>query len=143
MAWFEACSDGYVTIVRRVDRSSAGLSTQLSTIAEMLHAAGRPYPGVGPSVSSRDIEVAMEALYAEEPREVFDSVQLWEDDEDIWKFNLTNPEPAELKYLNEVDTDGLSKMALARCVELRQGTDRRRAWNTLSVAGLVAALCAP
>ena len=49
MAWFEAKEEAEAgTIVQRVDRTSAGLSLQLSTVAEILNAAAPLASGLQP-----------------------------------------------------------------------------------------------
>ena len=131
VAWFEHLEerdDGIV--VRRADRSSpGGLNTLLCTIAELLHAAGEPYPALGAAATSRDQEVAMEARFGVVPRLHYDCKHLWEED-DPWTFILSSPAPAEGKYLAETAIDDLTNMALARQLELLSGTDKRAAWAT-------------
>ena len=98
-AWFEQreeTEEGYV--IRRVDCTSQGLTTMLLTLAELLHAAGEPYPPLGAEATAREKEIAMEAKFAEVPRRYFEATHLWEED-DPWTFRLTSPEPAERKYL--------------------------------------------
>ena len=81
----------------------------------------------------------MEGRYATEQRLVHASEQLWED-EDPWTFRLSSPQPCEDKYLMEADPRDLTKVALARLLELQKGVPRKRTWSTLSVAGVIAAL---
>ena len=131
VAWFELREerdDGIV--VRRVDRSSPrGLNTLLCTLAELLHAAGEPYPALGAEATARDQEIAMEARFATVPRPHFESSHIWEED-DPWTFLLSSPASAETKYLAETAIGDLNNMALARQLEISTGADRRAAWAT-------------
>ena len=142
--WFEVFEDrGDEGIeVQRVDRSSDCLVTQLSTIAELLHAAGEPYARLGSDASSLQIEVAMEALYATRVRLVWESQQQWFQ-EDPWRFVLSNPQPAEDAFLYGQPLETHNKMALARILELQKGQDRKIAWTRLNKPQLLAAIAAP
>ena len=142
MAWFETKEEtDEGPVVHRVDRTSDALVTKLYTLAELLHAAGQPYPALGAEATSRDIELAMEAHLAGVPRLVHVAQHQWEEN-DAWTFLLTRGDPAERKYLDEEPPENLTKMALARLLELTTGRDCRRSWN-LTNAALIAALAPP
>ena len=113
----------------------------LLTLAELLHAAGEPYPPLGAGATAREKEIAMEAKFAEVPRRCFEATHLWEED-DPWTFRLTSPEPAERKYLQETPLDKLTNMALARLLEILKGTDRRTSFAKTK-SELLAAIAAP
>ena len=53
-----------------------------------------------------------------------EATHIWEDD-DPWTFLLTEPQPAERKYLDENPLENLTNMALARLLELNTGASRR------------------
>ena len=89
-------------------------------------------------MASRERELLLEVQYAEEDRLVHQHEHLWED-ADPWVFRLHHAEPAEMQYLNETPADKLSKMALARLLELTKGRNRRRAYG-LTMAAHIAAL---
>ena len=91
-------------------------------------------------MASRDRELHLEDRYAEEERLVWKHEHLWQE-ADPWVFRLRNGDPAEMEYLYESPADKLTKMALARLLELTKGADRRRAYG-LTVAALLAALVA-
>ncbi len=143
VAWFESqevTDEG--TVVRRLDRISAeDLTTMLSTLAEILHAAGVPYPALGAAATARTVEIAMENVYADTPRYVHPAEHLWQED-DAWTCLLREPDPAETKYLAETPLEDLTNMTLARPLEIMKGVDRRAAW-TRTKADLLAALAAP
>ena len=129
VAWFEEeeeLADGI--LVRRVDRSSKALKTQLSSIAEILHAAGQPFPALGANASARDMELAMEAMYRDVPRLRYEHSQEWSA-ADPWMFTLTGPLAAEEAYLLEVPLEEHNKMGLARLVEQETGADLRDAFK--------------
>ena len=87
-AWFatrEDTDEGCGT--RRVVRTSQGLATMLLTLAELLHAAGEPYPPLGAEATRRETELAMEEKFGEVPRLCFEATHLWEEDEP-WTFLL-------------------------------------------------------
>ena len=113
----------------------------LLTLAELLHAAGEPYPPLGAEATARETEIAMEAKFAQVPRRVFEATHLWEE-EDPWTFRLTSPEPAEMRYLQETPLDKLTNMALARLLEILKGTDRRTSFAKTK-SDLIAAITAP
>ena len=143
VTWYERASEeeGGV-VVRRVERTSAAVVASLQTIADILFHAGQPYPALAAGANARDVEIAMEEMYAFVPREVWASEHLvGEEEPHTWL--LKDPESAEEKYLQETGAEHLTKMALARLLELRQGADRRRSWQRLSVAALIAALAPP
>ena len=99
-AWFETAEhtlDGH--LVRRVDRTSASLVTQMYTIAELIHAAGDPYPDLGPGAASKDIELFMEARFAHVPRDVHNYEHMCDTD-DPYTFLLTSSDRAEETYLD-------------------------------------------
>ena len=71
-AWFEEREEtDEGCVVRRVDRTSKGLTAMLLTRAELLHAAGEPYPPLAPEATARETEIAMEAKFAKGPSAVF------------------------------------------------------------------------
>ena len=141
-AWFEEREEtDEGCVVRRVDRTSKGLTTMLLTLAELLHAAGEPYPPLAAEATARETEIAMEAKFATVPRRCFEATHLWEED-DPWTFRLTSPEPAEKKYLEETPLDKLNNMALARLLEILKGTDKRTSFAK-SKSELHAAIAAP
>ena len=113
----------------------------LLTLAELLHAAGEPYPPLGAEATARAKEIAMVAKFAEVPRRHFEATHLWEED-DPWTFRLTSPEPAERKYLQETPLAKLNNMALARLLEILKGTDRRTSF-TKTKSELIASIAAP
>ena len=113
----------------------------LLTLAELLHAAGEPYPPLAAKATARETEIAMEARFATVPRRCFEATHLWEED-DPWTFRLTSPEPAENKYLQETPLDRLTNMALARLLEILKGTDKRTSFAK-SKSELLAAIAAP
>ena len=144
-AWFESVddTDPNEILVQPVDRSLASLATQLSTIAEILHAAGEPYPTLGANATANQVEIAMEALYARQDWLLWASSQQWLD-ETPWSFILSNPQPAEQTYLALTPLEQHTNMALARILELEKGVDRAKAWrSSLTKAGLIAAITAP
>ena len=125
-AWFEeVLGNAASPLLRRADRTSTSLATQLQTVAEVLLAAGAELPAMGANASSKDKELALEELYATEPRFEWQSEQVWEE-ADPWTFTLSNPQPAEESFLEATPLDSHTKMALARLLELRTGADRRR-----------------
>ena len=143
-AWFEACEerDGG-SVVRRAGRTSPqALSTMLVTLAELLHAAGEPYPALGSEATARQTEIAMEARFADVPRSVHSATHLWEDD-DPWTFLLTDAEPADMKYLTETPMQHLNNMALARLAELTRGANKRETFGLPNRAEILALLAAP
>ena len=141
-AWFEQREEADEgCVIRRVDRTSKGLTTMLLTLAELLHAAGEPYPPLGAEATAREKEFAMEAKFPEVPRRCFESTHLWEED-DPWTFRLASPAPAERKYLQETPLDKLNNMALARLLEILKGTDRRASFAHTK-SELFAAIAAP
>ena len=143
VAWFEAhetTDDGVV--VTRVDKTSQdALLTMLSSLAEILHAAGEPWPALGPEATARALEVAVEARYAHVPRYIYQATHLFHES-DPWTFLLWGADPAETKYLAETPLDELTNMALARQLELSKGQDLRTSW-TMSKANLLRLLSAP
>ena len=142
-AWFEEreqTAEG--CLVRRADRTSPkGLSTMLVTLAELLHAAGQPYPDLAAEATARDKEIAMEEQFATVPRTVHEATHIWED-EDPWTFLLTEPQPAEKKYLDESPLENLTNMALARLLELKTGANTRL-WYREPKRAILEKLAAP
>ena len=143
-AWFQTVddTDPNEILVQPVDRSSASLATQLSTIAEILHTAGEPYPALGADATASQVETAMEACYARQDWLLWDSSQQWLD-ETPWRFILSNPQPAEETYLALTPLEQHTNMALASILEREKGLDRAKAWRSLTKAGLIAAITAP
>ena len=143
-AWFETVddTDPNEILVQPVDSTLDHLATQLSTIAEILHAAGEPYPALGADATATQVEIAMEALYAERDWFLWDASQQWLD-EIPWTFTLSNAQPAEQRYLDLIPLEQHTNMALARILEREKGLDRAKAWRSLTKAGLIAAITAP
>ena len=112
----------------------------LLTPAELLHAAGEPYPPLGAEATARQKEIAMEAQFAEVSRLSFEATHCCED-EDPWIFRLTSPQPAEKKYLEEIPLQQHTNMALARLLEILKGIDKRTSF-TMTKQALLAALAA-
>ena len=138
VAWFETHFELGPDVVRRVDRTSAAMTLSMCSIAEILIVAGCVPPPA--DLASRDRELHLEELYAQEKRLVWRHEHLWQE-EDPWVFRVHGGDPAEMEYLLESPADRLAKMALARLLELSKGADRRRAYG-LTVAALLAALTA-
>ena len=113
----------------------------LVTLAELLHAAGEPYPPLAAEATARQTEIAMEARFATVPRRCFEATHLWEED-DPWTFRLPSPQPAEQKYLEGTPLDKLNNMALARLLEILKGADRQKSLTKLK-SELLAAIVAP
>ena len=140
-AWFEECEETHEgSVVRRADCTSPSLTTMLVTLAELLHAAGEPYPPLGAEATARDKDIAMEANIATVPRLVYEARHV--EDDDPWTFLLTSPEPAESKYLDETPMNKLNNIALARQLEILKGADRRASY-AMTKSNLLAALAAP
>ena len=144
VAWFEELSEtDNGVIVRRCDRTSEQLVPQLCTIAELLHAAGLAWPLLGPDISARAAELAMEEQYESVTRLHWQSSFAPDGtDEDPWVFSLTDAEPAERRYYNITPGQSLSNLQLARLLQMDKGRDMRWAYRTLTKAHLWAALTA-
>ena len=136
VCWFESHLLDGVEVVRRVDRECESLRISMCTIAEILIAAGCAPPAG--DLASREQELLLEARYSSEERLVWKAEHLWQE-ADPWIFRLRTSDPAEESFLDETPAPQLTKMALARLLELTAGHDRRRAWN-MSMAALLAAL---
>lgn len=137
VTWFETDLDASTgDVIKRADRTSQAMRLSTLSIAEILAIAG----GAPPTADSpsKEQELVLEARYAAEERHVWVAEHLWQH-EDCWVFRVHTPEPAEASFLADTPPDKLSKMALARLLELKDGHDRRRAW-TMTIAALLAAL---
>ena len=130
VAWFEPCESvgaGGALYVRRVAREQDAMELLLLTLAEVLRAAGH-YPTVSVADTARDVELLLEADFMSKSLGRYDSIRETAAD-GPFVFALESPIDAELRYFDETPLDALTKMALARKLELQQGCDRMQVYN--------------
>ena len=92
----------------------------LATLAELLHAAGEPYPALGAGAMARALEIAMEARFSTVPR-YHHFAKRTSGMLTLGRFLLAAGDPAETKYLTENPLEDLTNMALARQLEITKG----------------------
>lgn len=113
-------------LVRRVDRGDLAMTPKLLTIAELMTNCGIRLPlgdGAGASRTAAASETALEEAFANEDLRRFTG-NLETEAEEVHVYTLTDEVPAERAFLEEEPLETLTKMALARLLELREGTPR-------------------
>ena len=92
--------------------------------------------------TARDREIALENVFFEHDLTTFDSslVESGDIHADPFRFRLSSPADAEDHYRGTIAVEQMTKMALARKLEVTQGMDRWEAWRGMSKLGLLVAL---
>ena len=132
-------------IVKPVEGSASGNSLQIGqyTLAELVRAAGF-YPDVLAGESARDVEVKLETHFLDHDLLAFKSERMFGSSPgDEWTYCLSDPAPAETVYQDTVPLADMTKMCLARRLELSGGPPRFNSWGHMSKAGLYAAIGMP
>lgn len=135
ISWFEKIEDAGSTYVRRVAREGEHLELSLRTLAEILRSAGHT-PAVSVHETARDVELALEASFLHHSLVRLDSVRETSAD-DPFVFSLSNPLDAERLFWDETPLDAMTKMGLARRLEMEQGQNRLRVFNDMTKTGLL------
>lgn len=131
LTFFEEIAGG---IVRRVDRASSSMRPWLLTIAELLIAAGVWLPP-DPERSPRDAEAMLEDLFVEQNLQRLKGT-VEPDAPEVHMYQLGEAVDAEAAFLAETPPQSLTKVALARCLELHGGEPRRISWQQKSLESL-------
>lgn len=123
LTFFEA-APGTENLFQRVDRSTSGMKPKLLTIAELLNTCG-VWLEPDPERSSRDAEALLEDLFvAQGPRRMKGTLE--PEAAEILCYTLADEVDAEEAYLTEAPPQSLTKIALARCLEIHLGEPRRQ-----------------
>lgn len=121
------------SLFRRVDRTGDLMRPTLLTVAELLNTCGVWLPN-DPERSSKDTEALLEDLFlAQGPRRMRGTLET--EAPGILCYTLTDEVDAEEAYLTETLAQDLTKVALARCLEIHLEEPRRQNFN-LSWAAL-------
>ena len=138
--WFEkveATTEGVID--QRVDRAAPHINMMLCTLAELPRAAGYN-PPARPNDTARAVEIALESS-------VFDHNVLRyahrrlqnEAHADAYTFLLHEPADAEQVFWTKTALSDMTKMALARRLEVMHGVNRLDAWRSMNKASLMLA----
>ena len=114
---------GEAMVVRRVHREDSAMKPKLLTIAELMSNCGILIPADA-SRTAGESEVIMEEAFANEDLRMY-TRHLETEAEDVHVYTLQHEVPAEAAFLEEEPMEELSKMALARLIELREEAPRR------------------
>ena len=141
LVWFEQIDeDADGPIVQRVNCSKAEMELMLSSPAEVLRAAGC-FPTASDSATAREVEIELEAKYMDHSLTIFNHRRSSSDHfDDPFTFHLNNPTDAEASLWASVAMEDLTKMGLARRLEVTHGENRASAWRNLSKLALLLAL---
>ena len=114
---------------------------QTSTVAEISRAAGY-YPELADDCTPRDAELAHEAMFLEHRVVHYRCAEHLNDPGRPWDFVLSEPVDAEAESLDQAYA-GMTKIALARCLQLRGAADdalRHHLWGNFTAVELLAML---
>ena len=117
------------------------------TIAELMQSVGAPVLPVDPARTSAETEQLLEALYETVYIARFECT-IEPEAPEVHVYTLGEETSAELAHAKEVPAEQLTKMALARWLQLTErflpGETLQNVWNQTSAAlrGRAAALCA-
>ena len=118
------------------------MKPRLLTIAELMSNCGILLP-TDASRTAADSELALEEAFAREDLRKFTG-HLETQAEEVHVYSLTDEVPAEAAFLEEEPIENLSKMALARLLELREEGTRRElfalSWDALRARADMGAL---
>lgn len=114
---------GAENTVRRVDRSHLAMAPKLLTIADLMTNCGIRVP-LGAPRAAAESETALEEAFAHQDLRRFTG-HLETAADEVHVYTLTDEVDAERAFLEEVPFETLTKMALARLLELREGTPRQ------------------
>ena len=119
-AWFEKLEDSLAGIcVRPVDGGISGeLPLLLATVAEIARAAG-DYPDVDGNATARDIEILLESRLLQHRVIRFQTVQRSGNEDAPWDFTIQDGDDVEQAYIGPKNPRDLTKIALARQIQLR------------------------
>ena len=132
VVFFEPLGAGQ-DLVRRVDREHPAMTPKLLTIAEIMSNCGIRVP-LDASRNAADIEMALEEAFAAEDLRRFTG-HLETSADEVHVYTLSDDVPAEAAFLEQEPLETLTKMALARLLELR-GEGPRRELFPLSLQAL-------
>lgn len=130
LTFFEEMGPG---VVRWVDRSGALMRPWLFTAAELLSAVGVWLPP-DPERSSRDAEAQLEDLFVEHGFRRLQG-QVEPGASEVHVYTLHDEVDSEIAFFAEAQPNALTKIALARCLELHGGEHlggrhgSRRTWR--------------
>ena len=141
ITWFQKVdtdSDGM--IVQRVNDTRHEMELMLCNLAELIRAAGC-YPTASDTATAREVEIELEAKFMDYSLVVFTHTRMADEHfDDPFTFHLSNPSNAEHVHWADLDLPEMTKMGLARKLEVAKGFDRANAWKTLSKSALIVAL---
>ncbi len=145
ICWFEKYDDHIDgAIVVPVHNNPDALKLQLLTPAEIARASGdfRPAP---PGASKRDEEIMLELAFLGHDLVRYNSKQETGERETHWQFIISGDELCEEAVLDATPQSELTKIMLARALQLREGLSdqqREKLWN-MSRSALLAMYIAP
>ena len=122
VVFFEPLGAGQ-DIVRRVDREHHAMTPKLLTIAELMTNCGIRVP-LDASKTAAENEMALEEAFASEDLRRFTG-HLETSADEVHVYTLSDDVPAEAAFLEQEPFETLTKMALARLLELRGEGPRR------------------
>ena len=145
VAFFEplgTAGPGEPRIVRRVLREDLSMKPRLLTIAELMSNCGILLP-IDASRTAAESELALEEAFARSDLRKFTG-HLETEAEEVHVYSLADEVPAEAAFLESEPIENLSKMALARLLELREEGGRRElfamTWEALRARADMGAL---
>ena len=113
--------------VSKVDQSTSGMVTHTYGPAQILVAAGLHAPSP-PGQTPAELEIQVENLYRDHSRVRFTHGHL-PDVLDPHRYLLQDPEDCEQTYLEQTPMPELTKLALARALELRGDGSAHEIWK--------------
>ena len=132
--FFEPIGGGGCLNIRRVERATGAMQPKLLTVAELLSAIGI-WPEADPDRSSRETEALLEDLFVDQGlRRLRGEVEPAADE--VHVYTVTEDCGAEEAFFAEADPQSLTKIALARLLEIREGASRRHLWQAESLEAL-------
>ena len=141
VAWFEKKEQALQGIVVSPVAGGAGeLELMPSSIAEISRAAGF-HPPVGPEATEREVELLHEQAFLQHGVLLYTSERVG-DSSNPWSFVLSEPRDPEDDFIETRPQHALTKMGLARSLQVRDGlTDKQRddMWSKLSKDELLVA----